>query len=713
MLIEIECCIKNLSIKEVNEIFLIEQISIVNSKLPNKKGKKELLKILIERLIKAIQGKQLNDIRGLVRVIFLCEFQDTIIQTKKMGVFRASRYSYEDKAIKWVIKEVQSLDALKNDEDLNKYLNNVGNLLNIAPEVRSDYHKILDAMKSKKYFYKTLLALGELIYIDFHNNSVDYLCENTSDKKFAKNKEAIIEAISLISELYQDDIGIDKKDFVFIDQNFNFSYYWELVYKGHKLFTYKQTEIQIDYFSLEVVEKDSRNIFLMDDNNFEKSKANGYYKHDIKHLALTVDHVRDANPDSSIQDYFERLFETLSDKFNLRLYEVKNDPIPRIVIAIPDFSESGLEIMQIADLFEDDLLYLKILCNDNYNDEILDKKVFKELSILDVIKIKRIFDFISFLYVKGIEELAHNNIVLALSSILPVFEYPKLIKLVEVFSGLSYKKCEDLINYLSLDLSKINHSTDLQYQPIIRLENQCMVLSSVLSKSNIIRSMAIQNNIHLSSFDSHDYMMDTVKKSFLLQGFQVVMDFNFAQDEADIVAYKDGQLFIFECKNPYHPTNIYELRNTYGHIKKGFSQLEKFKKILSNIEKRERFITNTGFESVVIEDIHFGLINANRALASYTEGDFTVYHANEVIKFITDGKIRFMDDEYLTWNSEIFKVQDLIDYMNGKVSKDIFYALEKHSYFINYRSAQLETPVYILNENLLASTIIENYTSLA
>lgn len=97
-------------------------------------------------------------------------------------------------------------------------------------------------------------------------------------------------------------------------------------------------------------------------------------------------------------------------------------------------------------------------------------------------------------------------------------------------------------------------------------------------------------------------------------------------------------------------------------------------------------------------EVFFGLYNK------------AVYHANELIKFLTDGMIRFMDKRYLTWENDIFTVKDLIAYMKGRVSKDIFHALRKDSYSIKYRSARLETPVYLLDEELLDSIIKRSYS---
>ncbi|MBL7466266.1 hypothetical protein INQ08_23895, partial [Escherichia coli] len=51
--------------------------------------------------------------------------------------------------------------------------------------------------------------------------------------------------------------------------------------------------------------------------------------------------------------------------------------------------------------------------------------------------------------------------------------------------------------------------------------------------------------------------------------------------ELDIVAWRDGHLFFFECKNAYHPCSPHEMRNSYDHIKVGRDQLDKRRRVFS------------------------------------------------------------------------------------------------------------------------------------
>ena len=227
--------------------------------------------------------------------------------------------------------------------------------------------------------------------------------------------------------------------------------------------------------------------------------------------------------------------------------------------------------------------------------------------------------------------------------------------------------------------------------------------------SNIIRSIAIKNNVHLSSFNNLDYMVEFVANAFKSQGFQVASDFKFSQDEIDIVAYKNNHMFLFECKNPYHPVNDHELRNTYDHVCKAFKQIEKFKGILNDINKYKSFCQKLGFDISCDTVVHYGVINANRALAGYKKGGVRVLHANELVNFITTGRIVIMSEEYTCWKDEKFTLEDLISYMDGHLSSDILDVIEKIEYRKNYRSMSLVTNTYVYQPEVHSSLLQSKY----
>ncbi|HGV3510639.1 TPA: hypothetical protein ACNGZA_006403, partial [Klebsiella michiganensis] len=120
-------------------------------------------------------------------------------------------------------------------------------------------------------------------------------------------------------------------------------------------------------------------------------------------------------------------------------------------------------------------------------------------------------------------------------------------------------------------------------------------------------------------------------------------------------------------KNPYHPVNSFELRNTYSHILKGFGQIHKLKGILSSKESLKQLLLNSGINSSKVDQIHYGIINANRVLYGLTKDSIKVYHANELINFIETGDLYCMEKRYSAWEKDEFTLNDFIRFLNGDV----------------------------------------------
>jgi Holliday junction resolvase len=65
----------------------------------------------------------------------------------------------------------------------------------------------------------------------------------------------------------------------------------------------------------------------------------------------------------------------------------------------------------------------------------------------------------------------------------------------------------------------------------------------------------------------HELVESLLDAGFLVK-YEAITGTKKDNKEVDVLAYKDGDLFILECKNVYHPVNAYELRSTYDHLKK-------------------------------------------------------------------------------------------------------------------------------------------------
>ncbi|MET4904537.1 hypothetical protein L9G71_06705 [Morganella morganii] len=219
--------------------------------------------------------------------------------------------------------------------------------------------------------------------------------------------------------------------------------------------------------------------------------------------------------------------------------------------------------------------------------------------------------------------------------------------------------------------------------------NGLVELSNSLKQLSMIREITDAHNL---------YLLVIIGKEF-----HVNIDFKYGNDEIDVIAYLDGNLFIFECKNPYHPVSDFELRNTYSHLEKGFSQIEKFKKILENTYSFRQLLINADIIPSDVNHIHYGVVNANRVLSGISNNNIKTFHANELINFIESGDIISKGNKTNVWKNREFNVSDLVEYINGnnefyndldKIKKDVF-----HEYKFKSKKLTLLTCFFDISES--------------
>lgn len=360
-----------------------------------------------------------------------------------------------------------------------------------------------------------------------------------------------------------------------------------------------------------------------------------------------------------------------------KFYEIKGsnyfERITLKIMCIPEF----LELFNTRSLYINESQMLEGLLFDNYYpNSILDFEIKEGLSILDIISLHRVFIFTSFIFRKAAEieykefKLRHKVL---LRSILPVFNIETFISFItNIYPDLNPEKISKLLEIFSSDFEKINDSFDLQYTPFIFLKNSLIISPTIFCMSNFIRYSLWSQDKSLSiPKQGHDMMIDTLEKIFNSRGFIVEKDFKFGKDEIDLIIVDENtnNIFIFECKNPYHPVNSYELRNTYSHLLKAQSQIKKFKKNLSDISTFKNLCLKLKI-NFKRYNLHYGVINSNRLFSGHKMEESHIICAYDLINFLIDGKIIFKMKKFNVWSNNTFEVQDLIDFINGKVISD-------------------------------------------
>lgn len=709
--------IKILSNKKISYELLDNTLEDINSKLPkNNKPIKELFDFSVDALMDSIKLKKYEVVLGLSRFVFLSNFPNRFEKIRKKGVLRSSKYDYEVKVLKEIIKYLYNEKYFKEEE--LRYFRNINALLKVAPDIKNEKLIIIEAMKSRKNFLKNSLAIGEMVFNDLHYDVESFFPRETLHEEFySKNKESILESISLIcqfhKEIYKE---INSSDLNFLDEKIDNRFYERIFFYAYKIKEFNEAEIKVDFYDYDVI-FDEKNKFLLVNDYFEKSKNFGYSKIKMRNFSRSKQILLEMRERiSSFEEYLNELWgRGLSNEISL--YKILNNPFDRIVVKTCFLSnENAIDLFSNDNIFLEEFANIVTIVDENYNEELLRRELYDNFTILDIIKIQRYFYYVSFIYKKAYEFIkAEGNeeyaSLLRKRSVIPVIKDDNLYDILFRITGKEKESCKNFIDKFTNFYQNEDEVIDLQYRPLFKSGDHYLVMPTVFAFSNLVRSFAVnEEDFHLSSYDDIDYMILDVESAFKEQGFFVEKDFDYGVDEIDVVALKDNNLFLFECKNPYHPVNDFELRNTFHHISKGFSQLDKFKRIMTDQSRFKNFLSKLEIDYSKDLSIHYGVINANRAMCGFSKDGFKVFHANELINFIKSGIIISNDKNYHCWDSDSFTVKDFIAYINGdKITNDFHDCMADQLYFMPYRNHLLGLKAFSFDPSKMGEIAKEKY----
>ncbi|QVR68664.1 hypothetical protein [Acinetobacter sp. BHS4] len=235
---------------------------------------------------------------------------------------------------------------------------------------------------------------------------------------------------------------------------------------------------------------------------------------------------------------------------------------------------------------------------------------------------------------------------------------------------------------ISTDFYKLNDHFDIQYNPILSLGNDFIISPTILAKSNLIRSILIKINNNLSISSNGDKMIQSLEKKLINLGFSIATEVKLGAYEIDIIAKKGNNVFIFECKNSYHPVNEFELRNSFSHIQKASNQLNNLEKMIKNKSTRQSLSKKIGF-SLYKANFHYAIILSNRMFNGYIYNNYRCINSYILNNLLDKGLVTINSNKYSLWKNSSFHENDLIDFINGKFISD--YEFLAHENFVKLK----------------------------
>ncbi|WP_414609487.1 hypothetical protein [Stenotrophomonas sp. BR163] len=614
-----------------------------------------------------------------------------VAELRRRGHLRASRYHFRVGAVRELVSVLGELHGVLGLEDRwRDYLMSVDALYQLAPDARRLRDGLMTRLSGRRgRAIKSFLVLADQT---FAQGGVPLIEPGSSPVTTA---EELASAVSRIIALAREEGGLRPLDLALTDEQtlnpFNGTYNLDL-HCAHRLEELCRAETMIDGLPYRArLVKDCVTVSSIDPD-VEKSVRLGYVQrnmqvhmrqHEMRHLWG-----QELEAPLSIVEVFKLYYDDVISRF----VQIKTFPLSRIAFSIPDIPNL---FAPLADerLFREELFFLAQLSVEDYGNFRLEPfEVAPGILSIDLFKVMRFFALMAYLYQRELEQVTDlvERQRLTFHSVIVQMRREQLLQLLgTVLSG---DKAERILDMLVLDEAR--DLVDLQYSPFLKIGDYYHLAPSLIARSNLVRNIALLNGLNATRLDGEDPMQSAVAEALREAGFQVGEEVEnskrSATGDTDLVAYRDGVLYLFECKNAYHPCNAHEMRNSYDHIVKAGRQLMLREKRFGEREYRERVWKKLGWTVPAPTTIRTAVLIANRVFTGISIEGHPVRQAHEFINVVVRGEIRSLDATYRLWDGDVLSTADLDRYLGGDgLIGDHFASLDPHDDSLDFGQRKL------------------------
>lgn len=619
---------------------------------------------ILKNLIKQLNETTTIDDTNLQFYNFFLNQNDSnqvIDAIKKTGFFRPSKYDFNIKLISIYLKETKEH---KNFKKHSKYFSNIENLFSISKKEQYSFQEIKNFLLAEKSLVKYFLAKADETFYNYtQQNEIEFTLECLS-------------FLIVLCKRYQITSGANTSKINIINKND----YKHLIELSEYIVNLKKIEIKIDFFEYQITKENS--IYTLQNSSFEKNISMSYIRYNEQKYAIHHETFKDKKNEDTFDSLVKTLLKGLDVNF---IAEIRNNPFPRICPKL-NLNPKFIELLKTNYIYLEERSQLNFFFFDNFLEQKdINTIIYKNFNLLDIIKIQRLFKFISITYRvffnKTKKKKNYENLLI--SSIIPVTSKNYLNDIFEKTLNTDKKNYMELIEALiSTNFYKINDFLDIQYTPILSLGNEFLISPTILGNSNLIRSILINLNKNIAITSDSDKMIESLEKSFQNLNFSIATEVKLGSYEIDIIAKKGNEIFIFECKNSYHPVNEFELRNSFDHIGKASKQLENLKSKLNDTSTRKNLAQKIGF-SLYKSNINYAIILSNRMFNGYVYNNYRCINSYTLNNLLNEGVVSINSAKYSLWKNHKFHESDLVDFINGSFISD--YEHLAHENFIDYK----------------------------
>ncbi|GAB2316488.1 hypothetical protein [Stenotrophomonas geniculata] len=635
---------------------------------------------------------------------------ELVLELRRVGYLRGSRYGFNVGPIRELVRVLQGLgDALGLEKVWSDYLASVVVLYKLAPEAKRMKSSLLTRLAGRRgRALKSFLAVVDDAFAAGLMDDSDTCALGNS----APDQSTIV---SRIISLVQEEGGLQPLDLRLADSDvlsqFNGTY--ERDFEDARCIEVLYTaETMIDGLPYRAEEQAGRVVISSIDPGLEKSVRLGYIQMESQ-IVLRQTHLLESWADKegappSIIDLFEEYYDELFSE----VAEIKDGVSRRVTFKSLGDERIYAPLAQ-EKLFREDILFLAQLSVEHYGEAVTSPiEIADSLLDTDVLKVNRLFALISYIFRREfakIEDSKERQRLIVHSVIIPL-RREHLLQLLGFV--LPRDKAEKVVELLELNESRA--VVDLQYTPFIKLGEFYLLAPSLIAHSNLVRNLAILNGLNATRIKGKDPMQTAVAAALREAGFlveeEVVSSQSSSTGDTDVVAYRDGVLYLFECKNAYLPCNVHEMRNSYMHIEKAGRQLTHRKKKFAEKSYRDQVWARLGWTVPEPTAIRTGILIANRVFTGAVIEGHPVRQAHEFINVLLRGEIVANGETYSIWDGETLSNADLDCYLGSDgLMGDYFESLVPSNYGYDFGAHQVGFVSWKLDPEKLLDNIQKRY----
>jgi len=669
----------------------------------------------ISALEKAIKQKKISE----ASLIFLHELASNelkfVIELRKEGVLRCSKYEFEFKVIESLVRIGQKQKLLY--ESTRKYFESIESLSYIARDIHKIHSELLKETE-KENFKNYLVSVDSLFW------QMDDSFEFETKIPNKLNKEEITIAFSsYFYYLFNSPQNCNIKLNSLVDvKRIRSKFFLDNLTEFYKTLQFKEWEILVDKFEYTISKINSKNnqIVLESPNiDIEKAISLGYINCQLDEISHSMNHLIYEDSETLLLTKFATDFAM---KHKDKLFEIKNSPVKRIIFKIP-LTKELIDFLKRDEVFLEEMSTISFLQKALLIDldKIKNVEICSGLCLFDVLKLQRLFAFLFLCFNAYIDSENLRKSKLFWRSILPVFTSDELHNLLSTFFG--EQKSIQMIELLTWkSTSKIRF--DIQTLPLINKGNEFILPLGILAGSNLFRNILQSTGFRFDANSSSDPIGNILQDVFSpVSSFfktNVGYSFNGEEGDIDVITVIDGNTFIFECKNSLHPTNPFEMRTSYNYIETGASQLNKITGLWNTSGFIEYLRKKLGYE--IPSNLCRAIVTGNQIFSGLRNDGYAVRYLHELCNIVRTGKISIkvtsLDEkvtrsvDFKIWQSDTFTSQDLVEYIEkDSIHQCYFNAMISREIKVQIKNTSLTRKTYALNLEKLCQEFESKFKS--